>query len=92
MKADIYQNSFEYYETPGYQLKFWLIKIFEDQLKEISGKDYFRIADINFAYHNSWLIDELRTRGAHIKTQDWAMVNEKNKEITERIHSTREDD
>jgi len=52
-----------------------LIKIFEDRLKELSGKEGYRIADINFAYHNSWLIDSLRERGTHIKDQTWDKVN-----------------
>ena len=30
-----------------------------------------RIVDINFAYHNSWLIDLLRQRGTAIKYQQW---------------------
>ena len=91
MKNDIYQNSFEYYENPGYQLKFWLKKIFEDRLKELSGRDGFRIADINFAYHNSWLIDGLRDRGTAIKNQNWAELNKINEELTRRMHSTRDD-
>lgn len=32
MRRDIYSNSFEYYESDGYQIKFWLKKILEDQL------------------------------------------------------------
>ena len=91
MKTDIYRNSFEYYETPGYQLKFWLIKLFEDKLKELSGEDGHRIADINFAYHNSWLLDSLRERGEFIKAQEWAEVNKINRRITEDIHKTRDD-
>jgi hypothetical protein len=91
MKRDIYQNSFEYYENPGYQLKFWVKKLFEDKLKELSGRDGFRIADINFAYHNSWLIDGLRTRGDAIQNCDWPRLNQLNEELTQRIHSLRED-
>lgn len=66
-------------------------KIFEDQLKELSGKEGYRIADINFAYHNSWLIDNLRDRGTFIKNQEWSKVNEINRELTQKIHSKRED-
>ena len=86
MKEEIRYNSFEYYETSGYQLKFWIIKQFEDKLKEISGKDGYRSADVNFAYHNSWLLDGLRVRGEHIKAQDWEEVNKCNREITDKIH------
>ena len=45
-----------------------MIKLLEDLIRELSGGECDgRIADINFAYHNSWLIDKLRKRGEHIK-------------------------
>lgn len=87
MRNDIYQNSFEYYESDGLQLKLWFKKLLEERLKEISGKDDGRISDINFAYHNSWLINKLRERGDAIKYQQWDKLNEINRETTQRIHS-----
>ena len=67
MRRDIYQNSFEYYESDGYQVKFWIKKLLEDRLYELSGKRGYQIADVNFAYYNSWLLDGLRGRGTLIK-------------------------
>lgn len=91
MRRDIYQNSFEYYESDGYQIKFWLKKILEEQLTTLSeGRTDLKIADINFAYHNSWLIDGLRDRGTFIKYQQWDKLNELNRELTARLHSKRE--
>ena len=87
MRNDIYQNSFEYYESDGLQVKLWFKKLLEERLKELSGNDNGRIADINFAYHNSWLINKLKDRGEAIKYQQWDQLNEINRETTQRIHS-----
>ena len=54
-------------ESDGLRLKLFLIKKLEDLLKELSGEDGGRIADINFAFYNSWLLDGLRDRGDAIK-------------------------
>jgi len=51
-----------------------LAKKLEDYIKEISGTEG-RVSDISFAYHNSWLIDGLRTRGDAIKMQEWGKLN-----------------
>jgi len=59
----------------------YLSKILEEKVKELGGEDG-KIGDINFAYYNSWLLDGLRTRGDHIKAQEWAELNKVNKEIT----------
>jgi hypothetical protein len=87
MRNDIYQNSFEYYESDGLQVKLWLKKLLEEKLVELSGNNNGRISDINFAYHNSWLINKLRDRGDAIKYQQWDKLNEINREMTSRIHS-----
>lgn len=75
-----------YRESDGLRLKLYMARELEAIMNEISGKDDAKIADINFAYHNSWLIDALRTRGDHIKYQDWAKLNEANRSITQKIH------
>ena len=41
---------------------------------------------MNFAYHNSWLIHDLRKRGDHIKYQNWNKLNKLNVSITKKIH------
>jgi len=53
------------------KLKLYIARELEKILKELSGDDDGKIADINFAYYNSWLLDKLRTRGDHIKYQEW---------------------
>ena len=56
------------HESDGLRLKLYMIKQLEDIIREISGGECDgRIADINFAYHNSWLIEKLSKRGEHIK-------------------------
>jgi len=54
------------YESSGLRLKLYMTKQLEQIIKEISGEEG-RVADLNFAYQNSWLLDMLRTRGDHIK-------------------------
>ena len=54
-------------ESDGLRLKLYLIKKLEEILKQLSGDDGGKIADINFAYYNSWLLDGLRERGDAIK-------------------------
>ena len=85
MQNEINYNSFEYYESQGYQQKFWFKKKLEEILEGLGQPG--KIADINFAYHNSWLVDALRVRGDHIKYQQWDKLNELNRVITERIHA-----
>jgi hypothetical protein len=75
-----------YRESDGLRLKLYMARELEAIMNEISGKDDAKVADINFAFHNSWLIDALRTRGDHIKYQDWAKLNEANRSITQKIH------
>ena len=62
----------------------------EKILKE-SGDDNGRIHDINFAYYNSWLIDDLVKRGELIKFQQWDKLNELNSQITEKMREKSED-
>lgn len=49
------------------KLKLFITRELEKILKDKSGNDNGHIADINFAYYNSWLLDSLRTRGDLIK-------------------------
>jgi len=62
-----------------------MTKQLEQIIKDISGEEG-RIADLNFAYQNSWLLDKLRARGDHIKFQQWDKLNVLNKEITTKLH------
>lgn len=73
------------YESDGLRLKLYLTKTLEDIIKEKSGEEG-RIADLNFAYHNSWLLERLRERGDCIKYQQWKELNELNRKITDEIH------
>lgn len=85
LKSKIQQENFLPYESDGLRLKLFLTKTLEDIIKQKSGEEG-RIADLNFAYHNSWLLDRLRDRGDCIKYQQWAELNEINKTITKEIH------
>lgn len=62
-----------------------MTKTLEDIIKQKGGEDG-RISDINFAYHNSWLLERLRERGDCIKYQQWDKLNALNRTITEEIH------
>lgn len=86
MRNNIYQESFAYYDSDGMKLKLYLARELEKILKEMSGDDDGKIADINFAYYNSWLLDGLRTRGEHIIYGEWDKLNELNRSMTEKIH------
>lgn len=79
MRKDIQSEGFgtsyyENYTSDGLRIKQYLAKKLEDYIKEISGTEG-RVSDISFAYHNSWLIDGLRTRGDAIKMQEWGKLN-----------------
>ena len=90
MRNQIYQESFAYYESDGMKLKLFITRELEKILKDKSGDDEGRIADINFAYYNSWLLDSLRTRGDLIKYQQWDDLNKLNVELTQRIRDDME--
>lgn len=62
----------------------FLIKKIEEIILELSG-EVGRVADLNFAYQNSWLLDMLRKRGDHIKFQQWDKLNEINAKITSEL-------
>ena len=62
----------------------FLIKKIEETIFELSGEEG-RVADLNFAYQNSWILDELRKRGEHIKFQRWDKLNEINAKITSEL-------
>lgn len=78
MKSKIQQENFLPYESDGLRLKAYFTKTLEDIILQKSGEAGV-IADINFAYHNSWLLDRLRERGDCIKFQEWDKLNEVNK-------------
>ena len=90
MRNAIYQESFAYYDTDGMKLKLFMTRELENILRE-SGDNNGRIADINFAYYNSWLIDDLVRRGDLIKYQKWDELNKLNSELTENIRAKTED-
>lgn len=68
-----------------------MIKEIERLMKEISGEDGFKVADINFAMYNSWLIDKLKERGQAIVWQDWAELNKINSDMTKELHERMEE-
>ena len=73
-------------KSDGLRLKLYMTKKLEEIIREKLGRGIEgRVVDINFAYHNSWLIDMLRTRGNFIKYQKWDKLNEMNRAITQRI-------
>lgn len=67
-----------------------MTKKLEEIINEISGGEGGRISDLNFAYHNSWLLDKLRLRGDHIKYQQWDKLNELNRELTAEIQEKKD--
>lgn len=75
----------------GARMKFILIEEIEKIMAEISGESGYAVADINFAYRNSWLIDQLKNRGSAIKWQNWKELNEINAKITEELHQRMEE-
>ena len=75
-------NYFMRYDSDGLRIKLYLTQKIEEILKEHSGKDGGKVADINFAYHNSVLLDKLRTRGEFIKYGQWKEMNELNRNLT----------
>jgi hypothetical protein len=77
MQNRITQERFLPYESNGLRLKMFLIKKIEEIILELGG-EVGRVADLNFAYQNSWLLDLLRTRGNYIKFQQWDKLNELN--------------
>ena len=88
MRQEIYQQSFAYGESDGLQIKLYLSKILEDVLAESTGNTNGKVADMNFAYYNSWLLDKLRERGDFIKMQQWDKLNAINKQIKDTMHGT----
>lgn len=50
----------------GLRMKFLMIKEIESLLADLAGQQGYKVADINFAYQNSWLIDRLKERGKTI--------------------------
>jgi len=74
-------NYFMRYDSDGLRCKLFMTQKLEEILKEQSGKDGGKVADINFAYHNSWLIDALRERGDLIKFGKWKEMNELNRRL-----------
>lgn len=84
IRRDIYANSFEVGKPHGYQFKMWVIKVVEEELNRLSNGQGGKVGDIQFTYHNSWVIDLLYERGEAIKWQDWEKLNNINKKLTER--------
>lgn len=75
----------------GARMKFMVIEEFEKILEELTGEKGYRVADVNFAYYNSWLIDKLKKRGDAIKWQNWKELNEVNTSITTELHEKMEE-
>lgn len=45
----------------------------------------YRIADLNFSYHNSWLIDLLKVRGDAFKKNNWEEVKRLNSVMSNKV-------
>ena len=86
IKAKMDYESFMYYDAEGLRFKLYLQKIIEDRVKELSGGQEGRVADINFGYKNGDLLDNLYKRGDYIKYKQWDQLNLINKEITRDMH------
>lgn len=67
MKKQITQRNYRPDLPMGSRMKFIVIEEIERLMREISGEEGFTVADVNFAYQNSWLIDKLKERGTAIK-------------------------
>lgn len=91
MKKEITQTNFMPNLPMGSRMKFIMIREIERLMKEISGEDGYKVADINFALYNSWLIDKLKERGQAIIWQDWAQLNKINADITKELHERMEE-
>jgi len=72
----------------GLRMKLFMCQKLEEVIKEKSGKEGGKVADLNFAYHNSWLLDALRYRGEHIKYGHWKELNEMNRSLTAHMNET----
>ena len=75
MKNTIRQRNYRPDLPMGSRMKFIFIEEIEKVMKDIGKQDGFHVADVNFAYRNSWLIDMLKVRGTAIKWQDWKKLN-----------------
>lgn len=53
-------------------------------MQDKNEKEY-KVATIDFTFHNSWLLDMLKERGDYVKWQEWKKLNIINRQITERI-------
>lgn len=91
IKRLIAYNNFMPYEADGLRFKLYLASKLDEIINEISGGEGGRVADINFAYQNSWLLDSLRLRGDYIKYHQWKQLNELNREMTRQLHESMED-
>lgn len=77
------EGLFQNVKSDGLRLKLYMTKKIEEIIKpKLSAVQDGRVVDINFAYHNSWLVDKLRERGNYIKFQKWDKLNEINRVIT----------
>lgn len=86
MKKIQEERFMQYEASMGMRFKLYYKKLIEDRVNELSEGQGGRVADINFAYNNQWLLDKLRTRGDLIKYKMWKELNELNKEMTEETH------
>jgi hypothetical protein len=91
MKREINRTSFMRQEADGLRVKLFLQKLVEDRTNEISGGQGGKVADINFAYKNMYLLDSLVTRGDYIKYKQWDELNKLNKEMTIELHKNMEE-
>lgn len=80
------RNTYYYDNSSGIKFKKYMINAIEAIIRqEVPTERGGNVADINFAYHNSQLLDALRTRGQYIINQEWSNLNRANREITQLI-------
>ena len=75
MRQKIRDNAFMPGEAEGFQLKMWLTKRIEDELLKLTNGKGGKVSNIEFTFHNSWLLDMLREKGDYIKWQEWRKLN-----------------
>ncbi len=66
LQRQITSQNFRPQLAMGLRMKFLMIKEIESMLADLAGQQGYKVADINFAYQNSWLIDRLKERGKTI--------------------------
>ena len=78
------------YDSDGLRFKLYFKKLIEEKVNQLSNGQGGQVSDINFAYKNMWLLDDLVVRGEYIKYKQWDKLNQLNREITRKMHEDME--